>query len=784
MACLVCVAMPVGSAAQANAIVIEGAISDTSGGVVPGATIEAVINGRVLTVTTSGPDGSYRLGMPAGAVYFLRVSLDGFATEITRPAVAEADAVVDMELRVGAISDTVVVTASGTERSLANIAESVSVFTAADLDTLGAASVADVLQTVPGLSIEATGREGGLASLFSRGAESDYNLVLIDGVRVNISGGRFDFSRIGAGEIERVEVVRGAQSALYGSGAIGSVIQIFTRRGQAADPPRLLGSVEGGTFKTMRGDLTLVGGAGGRMAYRVGVAARGTDGAFADLLPEHDRFDQTAFNLGLDSALNDRVSLRTTLRYASARGRAVGPINYGSRDTGTVYNSRDISWNLESTHLLSPTVTGTVRFGYFRYDSDQDDTIADPPYHLYAILEGTPGALFPDSPRLVRFIQEPEFDAIAAGTQALQAEQILATTPFGVTDFPFTFHTEFRRPTLDYTVAWTWQPGQVLTAGYAYEHQSNPLGAGFQIANHAYFAQQQLTLADDWFVSLGARVDDNAPFGTTTSPKLSVGGYPVPFADGPLSSVKVFASRGRGIKNPRLGELFGDDFTDGNPNLAPEAAVTADAGVELTVDSQRVRIAMTYFDSQYEDQVAFSPTGFTPDGLPDFINVNGSEASGWEFEAALQRPVVGITAAGTYSYVDTQVTATRSTSQQFQPGQPLLRRPTHSGTFRVGYQRGPARLSLNVRAVGQRHDSGFLFLTSVPTAAFAQAVPVDTTVNAGYTVVGLGAEIDAHDAVSLFFRVDNLTDEAYERALGYPGTPRSVVLGTRFQLGR
>ena len=87
--------------------------------------------------------------------------------------------------------------------------------------------------------------------------------------------------------------------------------------------------------------------------------------------------------------------------------------------------------------------------------------------------------------------------------------------------------------------------------------------AGFEITNHGYFAQQQFTIADDWFLNVGARVDDNSHFGTNTSPKVSVGGYPVPFADGPLSSVKVFASVGRGIKNPTFGELFGSTFVDG-----------------------------------------------------------------------------------------------------------------------------------------------------------------------------------------------------------------------------
>jgi vitamin B12 transporter len=785
--CLVWLAAAAPALAQGQ-VSISGTIADATGAVLPGATVEAVVNGQVAAVTATGADGTYALTLPAGTLYQLRVSLDGFAPRTLASATASADADIDVALEIGALNDTIVVTASGTERTASTVAESLSVFTGEDLEALGATSVADALRTIPGLNVEATGREGGLASLFSRGAESDYNLVIIDGVRVNVSGGQFDFSRIAAAEIARIEVVRGAQSALYGSDAIGSVIQIFTHRAGASDAPRLSGSFEGGSFNTVRGDLQVNGGAAGRVDYRAGVSVRGTDGAFADILPEDDRFDETAFNLGLGAALSDRVSLRTSLRYADARGRAVGPVAYESRDTGTVYNTTSLSWNLESNQVLSPALTATARFGYFRYDADQNDTVADPSYNLHAILAGTPGATFPNSPRLVRFVGDAEFAAIAAGTQALASGQLLATTPFGVGDFPFSSSTEFRRPTFDYTLAWTWGDGQVLTGGYAFDRQEDPLSPGqlteFAVTNHAYFIQQQVTLADDWFVNAGVRVDDNSDYGTNASPKFSVGGYPVPFADASLSSVKVFASVGRGIKNPTFSELFGGSTFDGNPNLSPEKALTTDAGIEVTFDRQRVRTSVTYFNSQYEDQVAFFSTGFGADGRPDFINVAGSEASGWELEAALQRPVAGLTAGATYAYVDTEVTATVSTSAQFQPSQPLLRRPTHSGTVRVGYANGPARVNLDVRMVGERHDSAFLFMQTVPTAAFNQSVSTDITVNPGYTVVGLGAEVDVHDDVSLFFRADNLLDETYESALGYPGMPRSFVVGTRFALGR
>jgi vitamin B12 transporter len=286
-------------------------------------------------------------------------------------------------------------------------------------------------------------------------------------------------------------------------------------------------------------------------------------------------------------------------------------------------------------------------------------------------------------------------------------------------------------------------------------------------------------------VTIGGRIDENSHYGTNASPKLSLGGFLLPLTDGGLSSVKVFSNIGKGIKNPLFGELFGSAFTDGNLNLRPERARTLDAGAELTLDSQRWRTTVAFFDNDYEDQVAFrSSGGFGLDGLPDFVNIAGSKARGWEVEAVLQRPIFGFTGAAGYALVDTEVTATTSTSAQFQPGQPLLRRPKHSGMFRVAYAAGRLAINLDVRRVGQRHDAAFIGLQAVPSpgSPIATARPVDITVNPGYTVAGAGADVRLRGELTLFLRIDNLTDEVYEGALGFPGLPRSAVVGARFNL--
>ena len=150
------------------------------------------------------------------------------------------------------------------------------------------------------------------------------------------------------------------------------------------------------------------------------------------------------------------------------------------------------------------------------------------------------------------------------------------------------------------------------------------------------------------------------------------------------------ANVGRGIKNPSFSHLYGSQYVDGDLSLQPEKAVTLDAGAELTFDDQRWLARLTWFNNDYENQIAYSPSaGRGGDGVADYVNIDGSRADGIEFEFGLQRPLGGLTASASYALVDTEVVTNVSTSEQFQPGQPLLRRPLHSGNLRVGYARGP-----------------------------------------------------------------------------------------------
>jgi outer membrane cobalamin receptor len=616
--------------------------------------------------------------------------------------------------------------------------------------------------------------------MFSRGGESDYNLVLIDGVRVNQSGGIFDFSRINAAEIDRVEVVRGAQSALWGSDAMGSVVQIFTRHAGASDAPELSASLEAGSFRSLRSDARVNGGARNAVDYHAGASQRRTGGAFADLLAEDDEFSQRALDAGVGATFGTRATVRASGRYTKGEGRSVGQIVYGARDTGTVYNTRDFSGSIAIAHAIASRVTGAATYNDFRYKSTSGDAIGDTPFGVYAVLTGTPNALFPNGTRLVRLIGAAEFSALVAAGALPAPGQFLASRQ--VSDFPFTSAIEFNRPAFRYQADYT-AGGWRTSAGYEWERESNPLVDTFRLDNHSLFIQQQVAIGERWFVTVGGRIDSKDSYDTFASPKLSAGGFIVPYRGGALSSLKVFANIGTGIKSPTFSERFGGSFADPSPDLQVERARTGDVGAESTFASQRFFTRVVYFNNDYVDQIAFR-SGVAGDGIPEYINIDGSRAEGWEIEGALQRPVAGIAASASYAYVDHRVVTNLSTSQQFQPGQPLLRRPRHSGALRLSYVRGRVSLNADARMVGDRHDNSFLSLRTVPNVERPAAVTTDITVNPGYMVVGAGAEVDAGKWLTVFARVSNAADREYESVLGYPAQPRAFAAGARVRIAK
>src|SRR5687767_1308794 len=235
---------------------IRGRVADAAGRAVAGARVIATGEGPLATGVTDGR-GEFVIDAPPRGRVNLRVSMDGFrAASLTVDEPPQSLDVGTITLSIGAVSESVVVSASQVEVPLTQVTSSVTVIDSAEIQSRQLHSVAEALRTVPGMAIAATGGLGATTGVFPRGGESNYTLVLIDGVPVNSFGGDFDFGHLSTANVDRIEIVRGPQSALFGSNAIGAVVRISSRRG---GPPSARLDVEHGHFGTTRVALSTAG---------------------------------------------------------------------------------------------------------------------------------------------------------------------------------------------------------------------------------------------------------------------------------------------------------------------------------------------------------------------------------------------------------------------------------------------------------------------------------------------------------------------------------------------
>src|SRR3989449_8259102 len=247
----------------------------------------------------------------------------------------------------------VVVTATRLPTRADALPTSVTVISDAQLRAEGIRTVAEALRIVPGAAVVTTGPWGGQASLFLRGGESDYVKVLIDGVPQNAPGGSYDFANLTTDNVERIEVVRGPTSVLYGSDAMTGVVQIFTRDGRGA--PRAAVAFGGGTYAT---NAVAVSASGGddRVGYAIGLSRFASDGIY--------RFNNDYRNEVLSGRLRLKPGARTDVAMSVRYGDALYHFPTDGSGAPVSNNQRQLdrgpSVGLELGHVFSDDVEGRV----------------------------------------------------------------------------------------------------------------------------------------------------------------------------------------------------------------------------------------------------------------------------------------------------------------------------------------------------------------------------------------------------------------------------------------
>ena len=469
-----------------------------------------------------------------------------------------------------------VVTAARIETPLSTVGSSITVIDRQQLDQRQTRLVSDVLREVPGLAVNRSGGIGGFTQLRIRGAEANQTLVLIDGIEVNDPGlgAEFDFAQLLAEDVERIEVLRGAQSALWGSDAVGGVVNIITRKGKG--PPQLRLGAEAGMRETSQVSGAFSGG-GEQYHYALSLNRFRTDGiSAADKRAgnrEEDSFENAGGTLRAGFSPTDFLTFDVAGRIEKAEGETDGfaPV-VGLIDDPSHYEYTRRYGRAQATLKLFEGMW-EHRLGAAITDTDNSSIDA---FGGLATNDGRKKKL--DYQTTV-FLDTPDF---ARASHAL------------------TFAAERERESIDSVSAFSSVQRGILSYGYVGEYR--------------------VTLFDNLALSGALRFDDNDIFEDATTYRVTAS-YRVPDW-----GTRFKASHGTGVKNPTLFELFGFTATfSGNPGLTPEKSRSYDAGIEQKLFDGKLVADVTGFANRIEDLIqGFGPTAVNVKGTAE---INGIETS-------------------------------------------------------------------------------------------------------------------------------------------------------------
>ncbi|HEV8037615.1 MAG TPA: TonB-dependent receptor [Bryobacteraceae bacterium] len=640
--------------------------------------------------------------------------------------------------------ETVVVSATRTETTPEQAAVAASVITEQRLNELGYPMLSDVFRDIPGLQIAQYGPPGSLAQVFTRGAERTGTLVLVDGVPLNDPGGELHAEHLTSEGIERVEVVRGPQSALFGAEAAASVIQIFTKRGDPENAvPHGSVSYERGDFQTDRWIANLTGGFDGRLDYALSASGFHTAGEFQN---QYDRDNTGTANIGY--RLSDSTQLRGIFRVYDDHVGVPGQVAYGIDDPIPSEETRNQTVSLSLDDSRGSNFQQRVTFGFnkLRDRYNDDEPFGEQP--LAALVRNVGSNV----PR-VYFVTLLNPSLLPAPSQIPPGLTLVTSDAFfGPSDSLNLTERKIAgyQGTLSYR-------GGALVFGYDYQNQSGFLsGTNASRNNNGFFANLQQSLGKRIFLSGGARLEHSSAFGTIGAGRGGVS-FLVFHEHGPLSSAFFHLSGGRGVTEPSLLENFAQSpYYHGNPALRPEETTSFEAGLVAEWFGRRVRTEVSGFRNSFHNLIAFVGDSWQ--------NIQASWARGVESSVQAKLPAhILLTVA--YMWLPTRITSSASPeSSTTGIGEELVHRPRNSGS--VSFAITPRRFSfvLGGRFVGERQDADFTF---------------GITRNPAYQFVYAAASYKATKHVTPVLRIDNLLNQRYEEVLGYQALSRSIIGGVR-----
>jgi outer membrane cobalamin receptor len=671
--------------------------------------------------------------------YHIKILAPGFAMEkLDVPAQAEIFTVI---LRLATASETVVVSATRTPVLGEAAGADVDSLTGAQLTAMHPIAADDAVRFLPGAVINTAGQRGGLSSLFVRGGESNYNKVIVDGVTINEPGGTFDFGTLSLAQGERMEFVRGAQSTLYGSDAMTSVLQVWTRTGSTPVPELQFGA-DAGNLGTESGHAALAG-ARGRFDYNVFGDQFNTTGSGAN-----DAYSDSLQGANLGAALRDSTSLRFRFRHSNSHTGLPGEWNFNGYDPLVPVNgiSQPLPPNPYAFSQLN-SLLGSVQL-----------TIAAPAgwQHRFSGFD-----------YLYRYNELDPGDPARVNTTGVAI------------DYPSNEVDHINRGGFEYQGDYSERTWAHTTFGHRLENENGFVGdLDYGPQNHGQrlnqdtYVQQELTLGRLGVIAGGRFVHDSA-FGNTGVPRIALT-FEALRGNGVFSGTRFRFSYSTGFKEPRLEETFNglpgpDPYNIPNPALKPERVRALEAGFQQNLLDGKYEFGGTYFNNLFHDQINYVSMNQPPNYPGQYVNVNQAFAQGAELVLrAKLRPRLLLNAAYTYTssqYLDNPAPY----DPVYNPGQPLLRRPKHSATESLSYIARRWGANLSGSFVGRRADSDFY------------GFGIDHA--AGYVRADLGGWYAVTAHVTTYVNVQNALDRRYDEVVGYPALPVNFRAGLRFRIG-
>lgn len=565
---------------------------------------------------------------------------------------------------------TVVITATRVPAPLGAGLVSTTVISREMLDRSGVRDVADALRLVPGVAIARSGGAGAQASLFLRGGENDYVRVLVDGVPVNDPGGAVDLGWLSLDEVDRIEVVRGPTSVLYGTDAVNGVVQLFTRRPGGA---RIEASTSAGRYGAITGDGAVSFGTRAN-GIRIGASREQTDG----ILDLNNQYERTALSIRANASPRAGTNASLTLRGLDDEFHFPTDGAGGYDDTNAFRKGRRAILSAAVDHIFSDRLRGEASFSAMNSRGIDDDR--------------------PDSPS-----DDSHYDAL----------------------------TTIRRRVTDARAHLMLSPTSVLTLGadLSLEGLRGNDSSNFSFERSQFTASRRTRaafvqwLAESGPVSftVGARFDDDDVYGSFQTGRAAV-------AVRAWEGARVRANLATAFKSPTFYETFNTAFSTGNPDLVPERSRSWEVGLTQVMASGRVTVEATWFHQRFRDMIQY---GFIDVDLPNYFNVAAALARGLEVELDAKptdRLRVGL--AGTFLTTRVEDAGLQSgEAATFVEGKRLLRRPSSVVTATLGFDLSRAStVDVMVRRTGSRDDRDFATFPATPVT-----LPAYTMVDLAWT---------------------------------------------------